>query len=87
MNQHECEIRAVYTCTIRHITLIFECTYKSICIIIICGIWTLGRILFNYKKHLCCYQKDRTSSRSVSMHSYLSYDASPAHKIGCCDKF
>ena len=33
-----------------------------------------------------CYQKDRTGSRSVFVHSYLSYDASRAHRRGRGDK-
>ena len=32
------------------------------------------------------YQKDRISSRSVSVHSYLSYDALCAHRRGLSDK-
>ena len=39
--------------------------------------------LFNdlkiYLKHLVCYQKDHTTTRSVSMHPYLSYDAPRGH--------
>ena len=33
-----------------------------------------------------CYQKDCTSSRSVSMHLYMSYDVSRAHRSGRSDK-
>ena len=36
--------------------------------------------------HLSCYQKDRTRSRSVSVHSDLTYDASRAHRRGRGDK-
>ena len=32
------------------------------------------------------YQKDRASSRSVSVYPYLCYDASPAHRRGRGDK-
>ena len=39
-----------------------------------------GEFLFDNKTHLFCYQKDRTSSRSVSMYLYLSYDALRAHR-------
>ena len=33
-----------------------------------------------HQMHLFCYQKDRIRSRSVSVHSDLSYDASHAHR-------
>ena len=38
----------------------------------------------NIEVMLCCicYQKDRTRSRSVTVHSDLSYDASRAHRRG-----
>ena len=35
--------------------------------------------------HLFCYQKVATRSRSVSVHSDFSYDASRAHRRGCGD--
>ena len=35
---------------------------------------------------LFCYQKDRTRSRRVFVHSYLTYDASRAHRRGRGDK-
>ena len=38
------------------------------------------------KTYLFCYQKDCIGSRSVSVHSYLSYDALCAHRRGCGDK-
>ena len=38
------------------------------------------------KKYVICYQKDRIGSRSVSVHSYLSYDASRYHNKGRGDK-
>ena len=38
------------------------------------------------KMHPFCYQKDRTRSRSVSVHSDLTYDASRAHRRGRGDK-
>ena len=65
---------------------IFECTYKSICIIV-CGAYGhWGEFLFDVRMHLFCYQKDCTSSRSVSVHLYLSYDTSHTHKRGRGDK-
>ena len=36
--------------------------------------------------HLFCYQKERTRSRSVSVHSDLTYDASCAHRRDRGDK-
>ena len=75
----ECEITHVITT--RRITLILECAYKSICNIV-CAIRTLGRIVIHNKTYHFCYQKDHTSSRSVSIHQYLSYNASCAHRRG-----
>ena len=48
--------------------------------------WHRGELLVHIKMHLYCYQKDRTRSRSVSVHSDLTYDASRAHKRGRGDK-
>ena len=48
------------------------------------GHW--GEFLGDIKMHRLCYQKDRTRSRSVSVHSYLTYDASRAHRRGRGDK-
>ena len=42
--------------------------------------------MVDIKTHLYCHQKDRNRSRSVSVHSYLTYDASRAHRRGCGDK-
>ena len=42
--------------------------------------------MVDIKMHLFCYQKDRTRSRSVSVHSDLTYDASRAHRRGRGDK-
>ena len=42
--------------------------------------------LIDIKMHLFCYQKDCTGSRSVSLHWYLSHDASGAHRRGHGDK-
>ena len=42
--------------------------------------------MVDIKMHLSCYQKDRTRSRSVSVHSDLTYDASRAHRRGRGDK-
>ena len=46
--------------------------------------------LFNdlkiYLKHLVCYQKDHITTRSVSMHPYLSYDAPCGHWRGHSDQ-
>ena len=42
--------------------------------------------MVDIKMHLSCYQKDRTKSRSVSVHSDLNYDASRAHRRGRGDK-
>ena len=46
----------------------------------------LGEVLVDIKMYLSCYQKDRTRSRSVSVHLDLSYDASRAHRRGRGDK-
>ena len=55
--------------------------------IIICGAYGhWGEFLVDIKMHLYCYQKDRTRSRSVSVHSDLSYDAACAHRRGRGDK-
>ena len=51
---------------------------------VVCGHW--GEFLVHIKMHLFCYQKDRTRSRSVSVHSYLTYDTSRAHRRGRGDK-
>ena len=48
------------------------------------GHW--GEFLVDIKMHLYYYQKDRTRSRSVSVHSDLTYDASHAHRRGSGDK-
>ena len=48
--------------------------------------WHRGELLVDIKMHLSCYQKDRTRSRSVSVHSDLTYDASRAHRRGRGDK-
>ena len=48
--------------------------------------WHRGELLVHIKMHLYCYQKDRTRSRSVSVHSDLTYDASRAHRRGRGDK-
>ena len=60
-------------------TLIYESTYK---------VYTLA-IGGNFGRHqnaTFCYQKVATRSRSVSVHSYSSYDASCAHRRGRGDK-
>ena len=55
--------------------------------IIICGAYGhWGEFLVDIKMHLYCYQKDRTRSRSASVHSDLSYDAARAHRRGRGDK-
>ena len=46
----------------------------------------LGEILVDIKMHLFCYEKVATRSRSVSVHSDLSYDALCAHRRGRGDK-
>ena len=84
VTSNECQITCVITT--RHVTLISECTYKSIYIIIYVAYWHWGEFLVNIKMHLFCYQKDCTRSRSVSVHSYLTYDESPAHGIHRGDK-
>ena len=38
------------------------------------------------KMHPFCYWKDHTRSRSVSVHLYLTYDASRAHRRGRGDE-
>ena len=53
---------------------------------IICGIWALGGIFGQHQNVFFCYQKDRTGSRSVYVHSDLTYDASRAHRRGRGDK-
>ena len=44
------------------------------------GHW--GEFLVDIKMHLFCYEKVATRSRSVSVYSDLSYDASRAHRRG-----
>ena len=39
-----------------------------------------GKVLVVGKTYQLCYQEDRIGSRSVSVHSYLSYNASRAHR-------
>ena len=63
----------------RRNTRIYESTYK---------VYTLA-IGGNFGRHqnaTFCYQKVATRSRSVSVHSDLSYDASRAHRRGRGDK-
>ena len=58
--------------------LIYESTYK---------VYTLA-IGGNFGRHqnaTFCYQKVATRSRSVSVHSDLTYDASRVHSRGCGD--
>ena len=52
----------------------------------LCAIWTPERIFISNKTYHFCYQKDRISSRSVSVCSYMLYDALFAHRRGCGDK-
>ena len=59
----------------RRNTLIYESTYK---------VYTLA-IGGNFGRHqnaTFCYQKVATRSRSVSVHSDLTYDASRVHRRG-----
>ena len=51
---------------------------------VVYGHW--GEFLVDIKMHLFYYQKDRTRSRSVSVHSDLSYDASRALRRNRGDK-
>ena len=51
---------------------------------VVYGHW--GEFLVDIKMHHFCYQKERTRSRSVSVHSDLTYDASRAHRRGRGDK-
>ena len=51
----------------KYISHILKCTYKCI---MLCAIWTPGRIFISNKTYHFCYQKDPISSRGVSMHSY-----------------
>ena len=63
----------------RRNTLIYESTYK---------VYTLA-IGGNFGRHqnaTFCYQKVATRTRSVSVHSDLSYDAPCAHRRGRGDK-
>ena len=48
--------------------------------------WALGRIFGRHQNASFCYDKDLTRSRSVSVHSDLTYDASRAHRSGRGDK-
>ena len=48
--------------------------------------WGGGGILVDIKMHLFSYQKVAIRSRSVSVHSDLSYDALRAHRRGRGDK-
>ena len=64
----------------RRNTLIYQCTFKVYIIL------AIGEILVHIKMHPFCYQKVATRSRSVSVHSDLSYDASRAHRRGRGDK-
>ena len=60
-------------------TLIYESTYK---------VYTLA-IGGNFGRHqnaTFCYQKVATRTRSVSVHSDLTYDAPRAHRRGRGDK-
>ena len=57
-----------------------EMYIQSICILLYVAL--KGGILVDIKMHLFGYQKVGTRSRSVSVHSDLSYDASHAHKRG-----
>ena len=61
-------------------------TYKItyILLYVVYGHW--GECLVDIKMHLFCYQKDCTRSRNGSVHSYLTYDASRAHRRGRGDK-
>ena len=45
-----------------------------------------GEFLVGNKTYQVCYQKDRTSSSSVSVHLYLSYDELCAHRRARGDK-
>ena len=41
-----------------------------------------GEVLVGEKMYHIYYQEDHTSSRSMSVHLYFSYDASRAHRRG-----
>ena len=41
-----------------------------------------GEVLVGGKTYQIYYQEDRTSSRSVPVHPFLSYNASRAHRRG-----
>ena len=45
-----------------------------------------GENFWSTSKCIICYQKVRTKSRSVSVHSDLNYDASCSHRRGLGDK-
>ena len=69
--------------TTRQITLIYIQKYIHF-LYVAYGHW--GEYLVDIKMNLYCYQKDRTGSRSVSVHSDLTYDASRVHRRGRGDK-
>ena len=74
--------------------MLFQIRYSNITLIyiqkymhfIICGIWALGRMFGRHQNASFYYQKVRTRSRSVSVHSDLAYDASRTHRRGRGDK-
>ena len=45
-----------------------------------------GEVLVVGKTYQICYQEVRTSSRSVPVNPYMSYDASRAHRRGRGDE-
>ena len=63
----------------RRNTLIYESTFK-VCTLAIGGNFSRDQ------NATFCYQKVATRSRSVSVHSDFSYDASRAHRRGRGDK-
>ena len=63
----------------RRNTLIYESIYKVY-------ILEIGGNFGRHQNASFCYQKVATRSRSVSVHSNLSYDASRVHRRGRGDK-
>ena len=63
----------------RRNTLIYEFTFKAYTL-------AIGGNFGRHQNETFCYQKVATRSRSVSVYSDLSYDASRAHRRGRGDK-
>ena len=83
--QPKMECIITWVVTIRYIPSILDCTYKNIILLYVSyGHW--GENWICDKTYYACYQKDCNTSRIVSMHLYLSYDASCGHWSGHADQ-